>query len=623
MKKHAKKLLALAMAFAICLGVMGTATAATGKTAATLTYKNINVTLDGKEVALKDVNGNSTEPFIMGNSTYVPVRAVSEALGLDVDWNASTNTVALKSGSAKIQKVVANCTSEPYGKTIRSFTFYVNSTQSLMNLTVKDFKTLNCIYDGMEFHEKFSAQATNIAFTGNSMTVEVEPFYPDYSVTREGYWELDCTNDAFDVNPGTEMTYVDPVVDAFEENELTYGDATIDYYLFTPEGKAKNMPIVVFNSGGSGISVTNDPYGATFAVSFAKDEIQKYFPCYVLYPQRNAGSTENLIDGIKSIVDGLIAEGKVDANRVYISGESAGSLFTMNFVSRHPGYCAAIVVFDGGGDIGSSAPGGNGEGDSIANYTLEEAAKKAMGAPFSDADMKKLAESGSKIMLVQSLGDTTSVPMKYAATYQKLVNLGMKPGVDVIWHYYTAEKFNALLGDRTNWLPMNDAEYVVDPVTGVKTYTYPEGKLHNGSYPGGNDDYIKMWLMDQSKGAYSVEFNNGYSASWIEKNEGSDVDYSIIPERYTRMAVLNDVPLVPAGSKGTATVYTDDAGEYWYISFHTFFNPDTQYVEAIALGGRGYVVMDSSGTWWTNDITYSTMPYLLSLDNIDWQPYSR
>ncbi len=43
MKKHAKKLLALVMAFALCLGVAGTTTAATGKKNLSATYKNIGI----------------------------------------------------------------------------------------------------------------------------------------------------------------------------------------------------------------------------------------------------------------------------------------------------------------------------------------------------------------------------------------------------------------------------------------------------------------------------------------------------------------------------------------------------------------------------------------------------
>ena len=72
------------------------------------------------------------------------------------------------------------------------------------------------------------------------------------------------------------------------------------------------------------------------------------------------------------------------------------------------------------------------------------------------------------------------------------------------------------------------------------------------------------------------------------------------------------------------TVYTDDAGEFYYLAFMTFFQPDTmQYVEAIAVNGVGHVVMDCSGTWWTNDINFSTMPHILALETIDWQPYER
>ena len=303
-----------------------------------------------------------------------------------------------------------------------------------------------------------------------------------------------------------------------------------------------------------------------------------------------------MIDAIKSIIDGMVAEGKEDSNRIYITGESAGAGFTNNFLNRYPGYCAAAVIFDGGGNA-------------------------------SDESLKTLAESGTKVMYVQSLGDTTAHPSGLANNYHKLVEYGMKPGADVIWHYYTAETFNALLNDRSIWLPMNDSQYVTDPITGVITYDYPEGKLHNGSFAGSNDDAIKLWLKDQSKAEYTVEFNNGYSAQYYNNHPEEGPDHSIIPDQFTRVAVLDDVPLIPAGTTGTATVYSDDEGEFWYIVFETRFQRGVpQYVEALNVGGAGVVVMDSSGSWWTNDITFSTMPYLLALEaqnGIDWQPYTR
>lgn len=600
-----KKVMAIILACALLLGITTVASAATGTLSIDAVFSNISIILDGQKLDLKNANGEGVEPFVVNGTTYLPVRALAEALGLKVDWDQfakdGSQVILTSKTDVVVEKIVANCESDAFGRAIHSFTFYVDSVVPILDLSADDFHLVNCVYDRHEYHDVFSAPATNVTFTADSMTVEVEPFYPGYSATTEGYWKMTCTNEAFNLSAAdaeTRFTYVDPVVDAFVKDTLTYKSATTEYFLFTPEGDATNMPLVFFNSGGTGVSTSNGtPYGsAQFAVSIAKDEVQKYFPCYVLYPQRNEGEDEDMIDAIKSIIDGLVEEGKVDPDRIYISGESAGAGFTHRWLDRHPGYCAAAVIFDGGGNA-------------------------------SDESLKTLAESGTKVMYVQSIGDTTALPDGLAYNYNKLVEYGMKPGLDVIWHAYTAETFNALLNDRTKFLPMNDSNYVTDPVTGVTTYDYPEGKLHNGSFAGSNDDYIKLWLKDQSRAEYSVEFNNGYSAQWYTNHPEEGPDYSIIPEQFTRVSVVDDVPLIPAGTKGTATVYSDDAGEFWYISFETFFQRGVpQYVEALNVGGSAVVVMDCSGSWWTNDITFSTMPYLLALEaegGIDWQPYVR
>jgi len=65
------------------------------KETAELVYNNIKITLNGEEVEPKDVNGNTVEPFIIDGTTYLPVRAIAGALGIDVDWDGETNTVIL------------------------------------------------------------------------------------------------------------------------------------------------------------------------------------------------------------------------------------------------------------------------------------------------------------------------------------------------------------------------------------------------------------------------------------------------------------------------------------------------------------------------------------------------
>ena len=65
----------------------------------TLTYNDIKVELDGTRLTLRDGDGTVVEPFIIDGTTYLPVRAIAEALGLNVTWNGQTETVSLTTGS--------------------------------------------------------------------------------------------------------------------------------------------------------------------------------------------------------------------------------------------------------------------------------------------------------------------------------------------------------------------------------------------------------------------------------------------------------------------------------------------------------------------------------------------
>ena len=52
---------------------------------------SIPVTVDGKQLVTEK------EPFIYDGTTYLPVRAVGEAVGKTVGWDGKTNTVTLSS----------------------------------------------------------------------------------------------------------------------------------------------------------------------------------------------------------------------------------------------------------------------------------------------------------------------------------------------------------------------------------------------------------------------------------------------------------------------------------------------------------------------------------------------
>lgn len=58
--------------------------------------------MDGKKIQPTDANGNEVEPIIYNGTTYLPVRAVSSALGKAVYWDGQNWTVYLGKMDGKL-----------------------------------------------------------------------------------------------------------------------------------------------------------------------------------------------------------------------------------------------------------------------------------------------------------------------------------------------------------------------------------------------------------------------------------------------------------------------------------------------------------------------------------------
>lgn len=89
------------MCLVSCLAVvlLSVGVAATVETrTAELYYKNIKISLNGEEIIPRGANGDAIEPFIIDGTTYLPVRGIASALGLNVGWDSATNTVLLSDG---------------------------------------------------------------------------------------------------------------------------------------------------------------------------------------------------------------------------------------------------------------------------------------------------------------------------------------------------------------------------------------------------------------------------------------------------------------------------------------------------------------------------------------------
>lgn len=160
---------------------------------------------------------------------------------------------------------------------------------------------------------------------------------------------------------GAPIEFVDGstlVPDAFEQVGVVspvldqYQYAThdgMDYSYFLNEDIDEPLPLVVyFHGGGQG----NDNYTpARFSnggTVWANPENQAEFPTHVLVP-RTAGFGGTNVAAVKAVIDQWVAEGKVDPNRIYMTGYSMGSSSTWAFVQAYPEYVAAAVYGAGTG----------------------------------------------------------------------------------------------------------------------------------------------------------------------------------------------------------------------------------------------------------------------------------
>lgn len=60
-----------------------------------VSYSNIKIVINDVTIDPRDGHGRPVEPFIYNGTTYLPIRAVGEIMGMVVGWNDATQTVTL------------------------------------------------------------------------------------------------------------------------------------------------------------------------------------------------------------------------------------------------------------------------------------------------------------------------------------------------------------------------------------------------------------------------------------------------------------------------------------------------------------------------------------------------
>jgi hypothetical protein len=86
---------------ALLFGAASAAFASVGAYPLMASFADIRIFVDGKQIDPRDAGGASVEPFIINGTTYLPVRAVAEALGMEVSWDNASKSVRIVRADAE------------------------------------------------------------------------------------------------------------------------------------------------------------------------------------------------------------------------------------------------------------------------------------------------------------------------------------------------------------------------------------------------------------------------------------------------------------------------------------------------------------------------------------------
>lgn len=434
----------------------------------------------------------------------------------------------------KLEGVTAKGFMSSYGVEVTSFELAVPDVEPYLSLTKEDFSISGAVMDA-NGGKPVEASVWDVCFTKNSIRIEVESFVLDASAES---LHVECKEDMLSFGYEQIDKVSCPEIDAFTDEEITVGGSKLRYKLYSSDKKeGKNLPLVIYNHGGgcSGFDgvLTDD----SFACAFAVEESQQAFPCHVMAPYRASGADGSIDadeerEAIKAAIDQLVSEGKVDAERIFMCGASQGSLYTMEFANIYPDYFAAIVLMNGGPmEIEEGTP-------------LADAVEMDLASPWSNAELQALAASKTSVMFVQALGDTLSVPIRYAAAYTKLVDYGMTPGKNVYWNAYTDTQFNLLLKGKSKVNVKGVEPVTVDPITGQESYK--GGSFHNCPSAAGWDSEIRKWLSEQMLNDVPRSKQSGG-----EGPSAMDLEYP----KYVTKAQIVEFTVEQGGQKQTFNVY--------------------------------------------------------------------
>ena len=262
--------------------------------------------------------------------------------------------------SAQVEKVEICTEVGDYGMLVDAIEITVANPRSIKGLTAADFNLINntsgAFVDAAtgKSPEAYEDDGITVTRKGNVLRIEAKPFGKNGKM--EGFfkrlpWELQCALDsALNVTPDKVSAEHIAVLDDCIHGEFSFGGLTREYMLHLPKDAngnvIENIPLLVWQIGGG--EYDKDMMTVATAnrclVSLAKEGV----PCAALvfalanpnysYSASLFPEKIELIDRNNALqmafIDTLIAEGKVDGDKLFCAGASSGGGCTMRFMMQ-------------------------------------------------------------------------------------------------------------------------------------------------------------------------------------------------------------------------------------------------------------------------------------------------
>lgn len=219
MKKSIK---ALILAGALCLTFVSGAMASGNETISALLNRSITINYNGTTQSFVDANNDAVYPISYNGTTYLPIRSVADLVGIEVDYEASTDTVIL--GSTEKQPTSITSLAHTAGTSYSSIILDADELS-----VVGDSATMS-YSNGILWHQWNSAasysKARDIDFTVDGYSTLTFTIWSDVSAYARVYDEDGGVLATYEVAPGTITT---KTIDISGQDIIAFGSDGTGY----------------------------------------------------------------------------------------------------------------------------------------------------------------------------------------------------------------------------------------------------------------------------------------------------------------------------------------------------------------------------------------------------------